>query len=99
MSATARTSIYVGYHGDEVAKAKELLVNQCARFDIKNYTIYDAEGYWNGKHEFALIIDIIGDDSDLTFALDQLARVLRYNMQFGQEAVYIVRSLIDLVVV
>lgn len=98
MSTTRRTSIYVGYHGDEVRAAKELIVSHCARFEITNYTVYDAEGYWNGDHEFAIVIDIIGDDPDLVHAIHKLAFTLRYNKEYGQEAVYIVRSLVELVV-
>jgi len=100
MSATARTTIYVGFHNEaEVETAKTFIKAACAQTGLDNYTIYDAEGVWKGGTELAVIIEVIGDSDSDDFLINELAHRLRYHEAFGQEAVYIVRELVDLVVV
>ncbi len=99
MSATARTSIYVGYTDEpEEQTARALIQVYMRQADIQGYTVYSAEGWWNGIKERAIIIEVIGDNADLDFGLAEVAHRLRHNNLLTQESVYIVTALVDLVV-
>jgi len=99
VSATARTSIYIGMQDVEEYVARALVRVYMTQAEIKGYTLYSAEGWWNGSKENALIIEVIGDTGDLDYGLTEVAHRLRYNEMLPQESVYIVRELVDLVVV
>jgi hypothetical protein len=99
MSATARTSIYVGYTSVEEHVARALIRSYMLQAEIKGYTVYAAEGWWDGVKEQALVIEVIGDTENLDYGLTEVAHRLRYNEILPQESVYIVRELVDLVVV
>ena len=98
MSATTCTRIYVGYARRDF-DARIMVANILAECSVHNYTMYAAEGRWKGGEELALIIEVLGDSGEDDFAINEAAHVLRYNMDRPQEAVYIVRSLVDLVVI
>lgn len=99
MSATARTSIYVGYDDEtEEIAAKQLIISLMARAEIKGYTMYSAQGFWKGEEEKAIIVEVIGDSAELDFGLAEVAHGLRHNEWLTQESVYMVTELVDLVV-
>lgn len=99
MSATARTSIYVGYDDeDEERTAKAVIISLMSRAEIKGYTMYSAQGFWEGQEEKAIIIEVIGDNADLDFGLAEVAHSLRHNELLMQDSVYVVTELVDLVV-
>jgi len=98
MSATARTSIYVGYDPVEVETARQFIIMAMRQAEIQGYTIYAASGFWNGIEESALVVEVIGDNSELDFALGEVAHRLRFNELLEQESVYVVREMVDLVV-
>lgn len=100
MSATTRTTIYVGYADDaEEITAKSLIRTYMQQAEIEGYTIYSAEGWWQGEREKAVIIEVIGDNADLDFGISEVASRLRHNELLEQDSVYIVTELVDLVVV
>jgi hypothetical protein len=68
------------------------------RAEIPGYTMYSAQGFWNGVEEKAVIVEVIGDDDNLDFGLAEVASSLRYNELLAQESVYVVREMVDLVV-
>ena len=99
MSATARTSIYVGYEDEaEEITAKQVIIALMARAEIPGYTMYSAQGFWNGVEEKAIIVEVIGDTPDLDFGLAEVAHSLRFNELLEQESVFVVTELVDLVV-
>ncbi len=99
MSATARTNIYVSYtDDDEERTARAMIQVYMKQVEIAGYTVYSAEGWWNGTKEQAIVIEIIGDSGDLDFSISEVAHRLRHNELLTQEAVYVVTELVDLVV-
>jgi len=99
MSATARTSIYVGYPRAQEQSAAVRLYELLALAELKDCTIHKAVGFWRGKAERCFIIEIIGDSSEDDFNITFLADSLKNSRDFPQEAVYIVQHFVDLVVV
>ena len=97
MSATARTAIYVGYEPQDF-DARIMVENILAECGVKNYTIYEAVGHWNGHEETTFVIEVIGDTGENDFAVNEAAHILKHNMDRPQESVYVVRELVDLVV-
>ena len=98
MSATARTTVYVGYPYADL-DARLMVENILTECGVLNYTLFIGEGKWKGGCERAIIIEVLGDSGEDDFAINEAAHVLRYNMDRPQEAVYIVRELVDLVVI
>ena len=98
MSATARTTVYTGYPYADL-DARLMVENILTECGVHSYTLYMASGYFKGGAELALIIEVLGDEGADDFAINEAAHVLRYNMDRPQEAVYIVRELVDLVVI
>jgi len=99
MSATARTSIYIGCQDVEEHIARACIRVYMAQAGIEGYTLYSAEGWWSGSKENALVIEVIGDTADIDDGLTEVAHRLRGNEMLPQESVYMVRELVDLVVV
>ncbi len=100
MGATARTSIYVGYADKEDEMTARALIQVFMRqANLPDYTLYTAQGNWNGEVETAIIIEVIGDTAELNYGINEVAHRLRYNVAIKQDAVYIVRELVDLTVV
>lgn len=95
---TARTRIYVGYdpavQGSAAIRLSELLT----LFEI-DCTVYKGVGRFNGKNERAIVIEIIGDSGEDDFNISLLAKSLKESRDFPQDEVWIVRELVDLVIV
>ncbi len=92
---TLRTTVYTGYDWDDFG-AQLMVENILTECGIESYTLYKASGHWKGKSENAIIIEVMGDDDT---QIHEAAHVLRYNMDRPQEAVYVVREIIDLLVI
>jgi len=80
-------------------EARLMIENILTECNVHSYTLYEAEGHWKGGEEIAFIIEVLGDEGADDFAINEAAHVLRYNAERPQEAVYIVRELVDLVVI
>lgn len=98
MSATAKTTVYVGYPNADLSALimVENILHECGVF---NYTLHIGFGHWKGGSERAFIIEVLGDSGEDDFAINEAAHVLKNNTDRPQEAVYIVRELVDLVVI
>ena len=99
MSATARTRIYSGYYVDEAEEAFKWIDELLTIATIEGATLYRGIGYWKAANEVAIIIEIIGDTTADDFNIDFIANSLKNSTQYPQKEVWIVRELVDLVVV
>lgn len=54
--------------------------------DIKGFTLYDATGYWEGKREPSIILEVVGEHT-LKGILEDIART--YCERFNQESVLV----------
>ncbi len=62
-------------------------------------TVYKGVGRFNGENERAIVIEIIGNSGEDQLNINLLANALRYSPDFPQDEVWIVRELVDLVIV
>jgi len=99
MSATVRTSIYIGYESaDEVATVKAFIYKAMQDSEVEGFTIYTGEGVWRGEPETAIVIEVIGDDPDLDHKITEVAFRLKDLDGLEQESIYILREMVDMVV-
>ena len=90
-----RTTVYTGYDWEDMG-AQLMVENTLIKYGIESYTLYKASGHWKGNSENAIVIEVMGDDDT---AIHEAAHALRYNTDRPQEAVYVVREIIDLLVI